>query len=158
MLENDLVDCILAMPNNLFYTVTVPCSIWIINRAKKQKGKTLFINAVNMGNMVNRRLRELSSEDILKIANTYHNYQNDTNYENIKGFCYIAELDEIKSNDYVLTPGRYVGVEEKLNDDIPFEQKLKTIVDELNDQFASSYELENEIRKIVEALGYEIKN
>lgn len=158
MLENDLVDCILAMPNNLFYTVTVPCSIWIINRAKKQKGKTLFINAVNMGNMVNRRLRELSSEDILKIANTYHNYQNDTNYENIKGFCYIAELDEIKSNDYVLTPGRYVGVEEKLNDDIPFEQKLKTIVDELNDQFASSYELENEIRKNVEALGYEIKN
>lgn len=158
LLENDLVDCILAMPNNLFYTVTVPCSIWIINRDKKQKGKTLFINAVNMGNMVNRRLRELSSEDILKIANTYHNYQNDTNYENIKGFCYIAELDEIKSNDYVLTPGRYVGVEEKLNDDIPFEQKLKTIVDELNEQFASSYELENEIRKNVEALGYEIKN
>ena len=111
LIENDLVDCIISMPTNLFYTVTVPCSIWIINRNKKQKGKTLFINANNLGTMVTRRLRELDSNDIKKIATTYHNYQNNESYEDIKGFCYVVDIDEIKSNDYVLTPGRYVGVE-----------------------------------------------
>ena len=100
------------MPTNLFYTVTVPCSIWIINRNKKQKNKTLFINANNLGSMVTRKLRELSETDIRKIADTYHRYQNDDNYENIKGFCYSATIEEIKANDNVLTPGRYVGVEE----------------------------------------------
>ena len=81
IIENDLVDCILSMPTNLFYTVTVPCSIWIINRNKKQKNKTLFINANNLGSMVTRKLRELSETDIRKIADTYHRYQNDDNYE-----------------------------------------------------------------------------
>lgn len=118
-----MVDCILAMPTNLFYTVTVPCSIWIINRNKKQKGKTLFINANNLGNMVTRRLRELSVNDIKEIADTYHNYQNNDNYEDIKGFCYSATIDEIKNNDYVLTPGRYVGVENNNEDSIPFEER-----------------------------------
>ena len=108
--DNDLVDCIIAMPTNLFYTVTVPCSIWIINRNKKQKQKTLLINANNLGTMVTRRLRELSEADIKRIAETYHNYQSNNNYENIKGFCYSATTEEIKTNDYVLTPGRYVGV------------------------------------------------
>ena len=156
IIENDLVDCIIAMPTNLFYTVTVPCSIWIINRNKKQKGKTLFINTTNLGAMVTRRLRELSEEDIKKIANTYHNYQNDENYENVKGFCYSATTEEIKSNDYVLTPGRYVGVEETEDDGVPFEEKMKNITSELSKQFEESHKLEEEIRKNLKAIGYEI--
>ena len=156
IIENDLVDCIIAMPTNLFYTVTVPCSIWIINRNKMQKGKTLFINATNLGTMVTRRLRELSDSDIKKIADTYHNYQNNENYENIKGFCYSATTDEIKANDYVLTPGRYVGVEETEDDGIPFEEKMKNITSELSKQFEESHRLEDEIKKNLKAIGYEI--
>ena len=156
IIENDLVDCIIAMPTNLFYTVTVPCSIWIINRNKKQKSKTLFINATNLGTMVTRRLRELSEDDIKKVANTYHNYQNDENYENVKGFCYSATTEEIKSNDYVLTPGRYVGVEETEDDGVPFEKKMKNITSELSRQFEESHKLEEEIKKNLKAIGYEI--
>ena len=156
IIENDLVDCIIAMPTNLFYTVTVPCSIWIISRNKKQKGKTLFINATDLGNMVTRRLRELSDIDIKKIADTYHNYQNNENYENIKGFCYSATTDEIKSNDYVLTPGRYVGVKDTEDDGIPFEEKMKKITSELSKQFEESHKLEEEIKKNLKAIGYEI--
>lgn len=156
IIENDLVDCIIAMPTNLFYTVTVPCSIWIINRNKDQKEKTLFINATNLGTMVTRRLRELSEDDIKKIADRYHSYQNDENYENVKGFCYSATTEEIKSNDYVLTPGRYVGVEETEDDGIPFEEKMKNITSELSKQFEESHKLEEEIRKNLKAIGYEI--
>lgn len=156
LIENDLVDCILSMPSNLFYTVTVPCSIWIINRNKKQKGKTLFVNATNLGTMVTRRLRELSESDIKKISEAYHNYQRGSNYENIKGFCYLATLDEIKANDYVLTPGRYVGVEDSNEDDIPFDEKMKTITSELSKQFEESHNLEEEIKKNLKAIGYDI--
>ena len=156
IIENDLVDCIIAMPTNLFYTVTVPCSIWIINRNKSQKGKTLFINAINLGTMVTRRLRELSDSDIKKVADTYHNYQKSKNYENIKGFCYSAFTEEIKTNNYVLTPGRYVGVEDTKDDGIPFEEKMKTITSELSKQFEESHKLEEEIRKNLKAIGFEI--
>ncbi len=156
LLENDLVDCILSMPSNLFYTVTVPCSIWIINRNKKQKGHTLFINASNMGTMVTRKLRELSKEEILKIAETYHNYQNDNNYEDVLGYCKKATLKEIESNDYVLTPGRYVGTEEEEDDGIPFEEKMKTLTEELSDQFKQSNELDEEIKRVLGAIGYDI--
>ena len=144
------------MPTNLFYTVTVPCSIWIINRNKTKKGKTLFINANNLGTMVTRRLRELSVDDIKEIADTYHNYQNSENYEDIKGFCYLATTDEIRNNNYVLTPGRYVGVEESNDDSIPFEEKMKNITSELSTQFEESHRLEEEIKKNLKAIGYDI--
>lgn len=156
IIEADLVDCIVAMPSNLFYTVTIPCSVWIINRNKKQKGKTLFINASNLGTMVTRKLRELTEEDIHKIADTYHNYQNDTNYDDILGYCKKSTLDEIKSNDYVLTPGRYVGAEEVQDDGIPFEEKMKKLTEELFKQFEESHKLEEEIKKNLKAIGYGI--
>ena len=156
ILEADLVDCILAMPSNLFYTVTIPCSVWILNRDKKQKGKTLFIDARNFGTMVTRKLRELSEEDTEKIASTYHKFVNDNNYEDIAGFCKVATIEEIKENNYVLTPGRYVGVEEQEDDGIPFEEKMKTITSELKEQFEESHRLEEEIRKNLEAIGYGI--
>ena len=160
IIEADLVDCIIAMPSNLFYTVTIPCSVWIINRNKKQKGHTLFINASNMGTMVTRKLRELLEDDthndISTIANTYHSYQNDVNYEDKLGFCKKATLDEIKTNDYVLTPGRYVGVKNNLDEEIPFDEKMKKITSELNIQFKESHKLEEEIRKELNAIGYKI--
>lgn len=154
LLEADLVDCIIAMPSNLFYTVTIPCSIWILNRNKKQKGKTLFINASNMGKMVTRKLRELTEADILKIADTYHNYQNGITYEDTLGFCKKADLNDIKENDCVLTPGRYVGTQEVEDDGVPFEEKMRTLTEELSKQFKESRELEDEIRKSLEAIGY----
>ena len=156
LLENDLVDCILSMSSNLFYTVTVPCSIWIINRNKKQKGYTLFINASNMGTMVTRKLRELSKEEILKIAETYHNYQNNNNYEDVLGYCKKASLEEIENNDYVLTPGRYVGTEEVEDDGVPFEEKMKTLTEELSNQLKQSNELDEEIKRVLGAIGYDI--
>ena len=156
ILEADLVDCILAMPSNLFYTVTIPCSVWILNRNKKQKGKTLFIDARNFGTMVTRKLRELSDEDSEKIANTYHSFVNDDNYEDVAGYCKSATIEEIKENNYVLTPGRYVGVETEEDDGIPFEEKMKTITSELKQQFEESHRLEEEIKKNLEAIGYEI--
>ena len=160
IIEADLVDCIIAMPSNLFYTVTIPCSVWIINRNKKQKGHTLFINASNMGTMVTRKLRELLEDDhhhdISTIANTYHSYQNDENYEDELGFCKKATLDEIKNNDYVLTPGRYVGIKNSQDEKIPFDEKMKKITSELNNQFKESHKLEEEIRIILKSIGYDI--
>lgn len=157
IIEADLVDCIVAMPSNLFYTVTIPCSVWIINRNKKQNGNTLFINASNMGNMVTRKLRELTEEDIYKIADTYHNYQNNVNYEDILGYCKKSTINEIKSNDYVLTPGRYVGTEEVKDDGVPFEEKIKTLSEELKNQIQKSNELDEKIKIILENILNEKK-
>lgn len=156
LIENDLVDCIISMPANLFYTVAVPCSIWIINRNKKQKGKTLFINATNRGTMVTRRLRELSEIDIKCVSDKYHQYQNNDNYENVKGLCYAATIEEIVSNACVLTPGRYVGVEDNNEDSIPFPEKMNNIISELSEQFNMSHRLEEEIKKNLKAIGYDI--
>ena len=156
LILNDLVDCIITMPNNLFYTVTVPCSIWIINRNKSQKGHTLFINAEGLGTMVTRRLRELSENDIRKISKTYHMYNTQEDYENIKGFCYSATIEEIENNGYMLTPGKYVGFEDSGDDSIPYEEKMKKITSELHDRFNKSYELEKKIKEDLKELGYEI--
>ena len=106
--------------------------------------------------MVTRKLRELTEEDINKIADIYHNYQNNLNYENVLGFCKKSTIDEIKSNDYVLTPGRYVGIEEVQDDVIPFEEKMKNITSELSKQFEESHKLEEEIKKNLKAIGFEI--
>ena len=156
LIEADLVDCILSMPANLFYTVTIPCSIWILNRNKKQKGKTLFIDCRNLGTMVTRKLRELSEEDIGKIASTYHNYKNDENYEDIAGFCKVATTDEIKENNFVLTPGRYVGTEEIEDDGIPFEEKMADLTSKLAEQMQEGARLDEEIKKVLGAIGYGI--
>ena len=156
LIEADLVDCILSMPANLFYTVTIPCSIWILNRNKKQKGKTLFLDARNLGTMVTRKLRELSEEDIDKIASTYHNYKNDENYEDIAGFCKVATTDEIKENNFVLTPGRYVGTEEVEDDGIPFEEKMADLTSKLAEQMQEGAKLDEEIKKVLGAIGYGI--
>ena len=105
--------------------------------------------------MVTRKLRELSEDDILKIAGTYHNYQNDTNYEDLLGYCKKSNLEEIKENYYGLTPGRYVGIEEQINDDVPYEQKMKQLIQELSKQFEESHKLEEKIKKNLREIGFE---
>lgn len=156
ILEDDLVDCIVALPDKLFYTTGIPVCIWFFNRDKKHKGQTLFIDARKMGDMVNRRLRELSDEDIKKIANTYIAWQNEDGYEDVQGYCKVASIDEIKEHDYILTPGRYVGIEEVEDDGEPFEDKMERLTNTLANQFKKSRELEEEIRKQLGGIGYKL--
>lgn len=155
IIKSDLVECIVAMPTQLFYTTQIPVSLWFINKQKKQPGKTLFIDARNMGTMVTRKLRELNDNDIKKISDTYELFVAG-NLEDVKGFCAVANLEEIEKQDYILTPGRYVGVEEHEEDQEPFEEKMARLTSELSDLFAKSHELEEEIRKKLGAIGYEI--
>ena len=155
IINADLVECIVAMPTQLFYTTQIPVSLWFINKQKKQSGKTLFIDARKMGTMVSRKLRELTDEDINKISDTYEAFVDGT-LENIKGFCAVADLQEIEKQDFILTPGRYVGIEEQEDDGEPFEEKMGRLTSELAEMFAKSHELEDEIRKKLGAIGYEI--
>ena len=151
----DLVECIVAMPTQLFYTTQIPVSLWFINKQKKQSGKILFIDAREMGTMVSRKLRELTDEDIQKISGTYQEFVDGT-LEEVKGFCAAADLDEVAKQDYILTPGRYVGVEEQADDGEPFEEKMGKLTAELSELFDKSHELEKEIKKKLGAIGYEI--
>ena len=151
----DLVDCIIAMPTQLFYTTQIPVSLWFITKRKKQAGKTLFIDARKMGDMVSRKLRELTDEDIKKISDTYNAYVEGT-LEDVKGFCAVVDTEKIAEQDYILTPGRYVGVEEQEDDDEPFEEKMARLTSELSDLFKQSHKLEAEIKEKLGAIGYEI--
>jgi type I restriction enzyme M protein len=155
IIEDDLVEGIVAMPSNLFYTVTIPVTLWFLGRNKKQKSKTLFIDARKMGTMVNRRLREMTTEDISKIATAFETFNNGT-LENVKGFCATVTTEEIAKQDYILTPGRYVGIEEQEDDGEPFDEKMVRLTGELSEMFKRSHELEEEIRKRLEAIGYEV--
>jgi len=150
-----LVDCIIAIPTQLFYTTQIPVSLWFIAKNKKQKGKTLFIDARKLGTMVTRKLRELTDEDIGKIADTYNAFVEGT-LEEVKGFCAIASTQEIAKQDYILTPGRYVGIEEQEDDGEPFEEKMGRLTAELSELFAKSHKLEGEIKRQLGAIGYEI--
>ena len=123
IIEDDLIEGIIAMPTQLFYSVTIPVTLWFITKGKKQKGKTLFIDARKMGHMVYRKHRDFSDEDIQKLADTFESYQNGT-LEEVKGFCAVADLQDIAKQDYILTPGRYVGIEEQKDDGEPFEEKM----------------------------------
>lgn len=162
IIEADLVDCIVAMPTQLFYTTQIPVSLWFLSKNKKQKGKTLFIDVRKMGTMISRKLRELTdgsedenNNDIKKIADTYHAYVAG-NLEEVKGFCAIATIEEIAKQDYILTPGRYVGIEEQEDDGEPFEEKMTRLTSELSELFIKSDKLQGEIRERLGEIGYEV--
>ena len=163
LITNDLVDAIVALPDKLFYSTGIPVCLWILNRNKsnnpkfRSRGKeVLFIDARNFGDMVDRKHRELTNDDIKKISDTYHNYRDIIgNYEDIKGFCKVAKLKEIRENDYILTPGRYVGIEDVEDDGVPFDEKVKLITSELDGLFNESRSLEDEVRKNLGGIGYE---
>lgn len=154
LVEADLVDCIVAMPDKLFFNTGIPVSLWFVskdrhgNGHRERKGEVLFIDARKLGKMETRRLRILSDEDIAKIADTYHAWRNhDGGYEDLPGFAKAASLDEIKAHDFVLTPGRYVGAEEAELDDEPIEEKIERLKKELFAEFERGRELESEVRK-----------
>ncbi len=155
IIEADLIEGIVALPTQLFYSVTIPVTLWFISKNKKQKGKTLFIDARKMGYMVDRKHRDFTTEDIKKLADTFELFQNGT-LEEVKGFCAIVTTEDIAKQDYILTPGRYVGIEEQEDDGEPFEDKMKRLTSELSVMFAKSHELEDEIRKKLGAIGYKI--
>lgn len=162
LIEQDLVECIVTLPGQLFYSTQIPVCLWFIsnnkgqNSKKERKNEILFIDAREIGHMVTRTLKEFSDEDIQKVAQTYHAWRgtNDKPYEDIAGFCKVANLEEVKNNEYILTPGRYVGLADVEEDEEPFEQKMERITSELSEQFAKSKELEDQIRKSLEGLGY----
>ena len=155
IIEADLIEGIVALPTQLFYSVTIPVTLWFISKNKTQKGKTLFIDARKMGYMVDRKHRDFTTEDIKKLADTFELFQSGT-LEEVKGFCAIATTEDIAKQDYILTPGRYVGIEEQEDDGEPFEDKMKRLTSELSDMFAKSHKLEEEISKKLGAIGYEI--
>lgn len=158
MVERDVVECIVAMPSQLFYATGIPCSLWIMRKkkTKETENKILFIDARNLGYMVDRKVRDLSEEDIQKIADTYHNWRKNENYEDILGFCKSATKEEVQENNSILTPGRYVGTEEQEDDGISFEEKMTTLTTELKQQFEESRKLDEEIKKVLGVIGYGI--
>lgn len=164
MIEADMIDCILAMPSQLFYNTMIPVSIWIVakdrkdNKFKDRRGEVLFIDARNMGHMIDRRHRELSDEDTAKIASAYHAWRGERGeYRDVLGFCKSVKVEEIRKNGHVLTPGRYVGVAEEEEDKEVFEEKMRKLAIELNDQFKASENLEKEIKKNLKDIGLDVK-
>ena len=155
IVEADLVEGIIALPSQLFYSTGIPVSLWFISRNKQQPGKTLFIDARQMGTMVTRAVRELQQEDIERIAQTFDNYRQGM-LEDEKGFCAVKTLDDIKAQDYILTPGRYVGIAEQEDDGEPFEDKMKRLTSELSGLFVQSHRLEDEIRKQLGSIGFTV--
>ena len=155
IIEADLVEGIVALPTQLFYSVTIPVTLWFISKDKKQKGKTLFIDARKMGTMIDRKHRDFSDEDIARLADTFTSFQNGT-LEDVKGFCAVASTEDISKQDYILTPGRYVGIEEQEEDSEPFDEKMKRLTTELSSLFSRSHELEEQIKNNLKVLGYEI--
>jgi type I restriction enzyme M protein len=156
IIEADLVDCMVALPGQLFYSTQIPVCLWFLardkrnNRFKNRRGKFLFIDARKLGRMIDRVQRELTKEDISKIAGTYHAWRGDKGsgkYKDIAGFCKSAKLDEIRAHGHILTPGRYVGAEEVEDEGEPFEEKMKRLTTTLEEQFEQSAKLEQQIRK-----------
>ena len=157
LVEADLVDCMVALPGQLFYNTQIPVCLWFLDRAKPdhRRGQTLFIDARDLGTLVSRVRRDLDDDDIAHIASTYHDWLNpDGGYEDVPGFCKSAALEEIAGHGYVLTPGRYVGAADLDDDGEPFEEKMERLAAELLAQFEESARLERVIRESLKGIGY----
>lgn len=168
IVEADLVDCMVALPGQLFYSTQIPVCLWFLSRDKKnglgargkkmrnRTGETLFIDARKLGAMIDRVHRELTDTDIDRIANTYHRWRGDEprDYADVPGFCKSVSTDEVEAHHFVLTPGRYVGAEQVEEDGEPFEEKMARLVATLEDQFKEGAQLERTIRENLKGLGY----
>lgn len=157
MVNGDVVECIVSLPGQLFYSTPIPVSLWIMRKGKggKSNGKILFIDARKLGHMIDRKNREFSEEDISLIATTYHNWRRGENYEDILGFCKSEDVSFIAEKNYVLTPGTYVGVEEEVDTET-FEGKMTRLSSELYSLFEQSASVEERIRRKLEGIGYGI--
>ena len=156
IVEADLVEGIIALPSQLFYSTGIPVSLWFLSRNKQQPGKVLFVDARNMGTMVTRAVRELQQDDITKIASTFEAFRNGT-LEDEKGFCAVKTLQDIAAQDFILTPGRYVGIAEQEDDGEPFAEKMQRLTSELGGLFSESHRLEDEIKKQLGSIGFALK-
>lgn len=160
LIEADLIECMVALPGQLFTNTQIPACIWFLTKDKSTKadrrGRTLFIDARSLGYMKDRVLRDFIQADIAKIAETFHTWQRGENYQDQAGFCFSAELKDTQKHDYVLTPGRYVGAAEQEDDGEPFAEKMARLTAQLKTQFAESSRLEAEIKKNLAGLGYEL--
>lgn len=152
LIEEGLIDCVVNLPAKLFLNTQIPACLWFMTKNRtngkyrNRKNEILFIDARNLGHLINRRTRELSAEDIQQIANTYHNWRNsDGNYEDVAGFCMAAPISRVAELDYVLTPGRYVGLEEE-EDDFDFAERFSTLKAEFNSQLEEEAVLNKRIR------------
>lgn len=165
LIEADLVECMVALPGQLFTNTQIPACIWFLTKDKAnglvrhekkrdRRGELLFIDARQLGYMRDRVLRDFTAEDIAKVTDTFHAWQRGGDYEDVPGFCYSASLEDIKKHDFVLTPGRYVGAEEQEDDGEPFADKMARLTSTLKEQFAESSRLEAEIKKNLAGLGY----
>lgn len=155
LVEADLVEAIVALPGQLFYSTGIPVSLWFFNRDKKQKGKVCFIDARELGQMVTRKVRELQESDIMKVADTVEAFQNGA-LKDIKGFCASKSLEDIEKQDYILTPGRYVGIAETEDDGEPFNEKMQRLTLELAELFKTSKTQEEAIRIQLKSIGWEV--
>lgn len=163
LITNGLVDCIVAMPTQLFYTTQIPVCLWFVSRDRHdhkfrdRHDEILFIDARKMGSMISRKNKELTAEDITKIAEAYHCWRTkDCKYADVKGFCKAAKISDVEKNGYVLTPGRYVGTDVVEEDDEVFEEKMGKLTKELAEQFEKSKELEKKIKENLKSIGFEI--
>jgi type I restriction enzyme M protein len=165
LIENDLVECMVALPGQLFTNTQIPACIWFLTKDKanglrldtkkrNRQGETLFIDARSLGFMKDRVLRDFTAEDIAKITRTFHAWQMGEGYENQNGFCFSAKFEDMKKHDFVLTPGRYVGAVDQEEDSEPFAEKMARLSAQLKAQFSESERLEGEIKKNLVGLGY----
>jgi type I restriction enzyme M protein len=167
MVEGDAVDCMVALPNQLFFGTQIPVCVWIMAKDKSggkhgerqlrdRRGEVLFLDARKLGYMVNRTQKNLSPEDIAKLSDTYHAWREGKDYENVSGFCKSASLEEIRAHGHVLTPGRYVGAEDVEEDDEAFEEKMPRLAAALRERFAKRATLEKQVNANLEGMGYGI--
>ena len=157
MIEADLVDCMVALPGQLFYSTQIPACLWFLARRRKRRGEVLFVDARELGRMVDRTHRELTDEDIARIADTYHAWRGEEgadDYVDTPGFCRSAPLEEVRKHGHVLTPGRYVGAEAQQDDSEPFEDKMRRLVAQLREQQAEGEKLDATIAENLRHLGF----
>lgn len=156
LVKADLVEAIVALPSQLFANTQIPACIWILNKNKAQKGKTLFIDARGVGHMIDRAQKAFSDDDIKALADMFHKFKTNDGYEDVAGEFYSATSEEIAKQEYILTPGRYVGTAEEEDDGVPFAQKMEELTATLSEQFKESARLEARIKKNLAGLGYEV--
>jgi type I restriction enzyme M protein len=165
LIEQDYVECMVALPGQLFTNTQIPACIWFLTKDKangfnldkkkrNRRGELLFIDARQLGYMKDRVLRDFTLDDIEKVANTFHSWQHSEGYEDVPGFCYSATLEDIRKHEHVLTPGRYVGAKEQEDEGEGFVDKMARLTMQLTEQFAESAKLEEEIKKSLTGLGY----
>jgi len=157
LVEADLVECMVALPGQLFTNTQIPACIWFLAGNKARKGEVLFIDARNRGEMASRVLKTFSDDDIAAIGDVYHQWRNgDDAYADVPGFVKSAALEEIRSHEHVLTPGRYVGAADVEGDGVPFAEKMAALTAQLKEQFSEGSKLESSIKKAMGGLGYEL--